>query len=544
MNRTGQVILVVAFSLFLFAPLVAQSAGVEGEQLELRNLAEPPEMSPSDLLDASTYRQFSAYLTDHMPFRIPATRAEAWVDVELFHDPSHPDLVFGKDGWWFFDDYLTLGCDAPVDASFIRHRVDALQAVTEASGRQFRFIVAPGKPAIYPEYLTDDLVERSQCSIERRTQLQAALRSDRSVISLWDPLLSEKAKIADDSPEAALYFRRDTHWTPRAASVMVREAVNSLSPGLWDDDALVQRGTDKMYANLRYAAGLPGYDDADQWVIERPGVTFEAVDEYWVDATSDQLQTPDDPTPQWRIEDGGTELVRTVDYPELDFHPVIRVRSAAHPGVEMIPGNTFILHDSFVRSSIWMFPTYFEDTTFAVRSLAYNSPWLIDGLADADTFMFEIADFGVWDEFVDSWPMLSRSVEAFWPDLERYVTPSQPDTSTGLEVLDGGGWRSTNDDPQLQLAPLAAAADDAYRLVVLDVSSNAASTAELFYAATGETFNAEQRLTQPVETGRHRIVFDLSAVADTSDGEISLRIDPAQADGVTVHAIDVLDVPR
>lgn len=542
MKRPGQVILVVLFSIFLFAPIVAQSAGVEGQQLELRNLAEPPDLSAGALLDTTTYRQASAYLTDHMPFRIPATRAEAWVDIEVFKDPSHPDLVFGKDGWWFFDDYLTLGCDVPAEASLIRHRVEALRAVTEASGRAFRFIVAPGKPAIYPEYLTKDLVERSQCSIDRREQLQAALASDPNTVTLWEPLLAEKALITDQAPEAALYFRRDTHWTPRAASVMVRETVDSFDPDLWTEDSRVQKGTDKMYSNLRYAAGLPGYDYADQWRIERPGVTFDSVSEYWVDATSDELQAPEDPDPQWKIEDGGTKLVRLVDYPELDFHPVIRVESSATGGAELIPGKTFILHDSFVRSSIWMFPEYFEDTTFAVRSLAYNSPWLTRELANADTFMFEIADFGMWDEFLNSWPMLSRSVEAYWPDLERYVVPSEPDTSTGLEVRDGR-WRSTNDDPQLQLAPLAASTEGAYRFVVLDVTADTASTAELFYSPVGGAFDAEHRLEQPVEVGRHRIVFDVSAVTDTGAGEMSLRIDPAQSAGITVHSVDVLDIP-
>jgi hypothetical protein len=90
---------------------------------------------------------------------------------------------------------------------------------------------------------------------------------------------------------------------------------------------------------------------------------------------------------------------------------------------------------------------------------------------------------------------------------------------------------------------LAASTEGAYRFVVLDVTADTASTAELFYSPVGGAFDAEHRLEQPVEVGRHRIVFDVSAVTDTGAGEMSLRIDPAQSAGITVHSVDVLDIP-
>lgn len=150
------------FSLFFILILIAPALVWMAAGPFSGNRGDPsPEAFPRPygwaLLKNDYYRALDRYLNDHFVLRDRIVVAKNWIDLKIFGRTDHPAIHVGREGWLFRrkDVQDRLGKDHG-DLGIAARRLlelHALEKVTRASGRRFRFLVVPNKAAVYPEYL-------------------------------------------------------------------------------------------------------------------------------------------------------------------------------------------------------------------------------------------------------------------------------------------------------------------------------------------------------------------------------------------------------
>ena len=137
--------------------------------------------------------------------------------------------IVGKDGFLFLGNQYAAIVDKtqglyPYKQEEIDLWVDKLKAVQEwykTKGIQFIFVIAPNKSSVYPEKLPASVVYK-----EGKTITDDIVRSARKRdITLLD--LRERLKKSKGQEE--LYFRTDTHWNNKGASIGFEEAIHFLN---------------------------------------------------------------------------------------------------------------------------------------------------------------------------------------------------------------------------------------------------------------------------------------------------------------------------
>lgn len=281
---------------FFATPIALRIVGVTASAFENRPLADPPKLSQG--WDA--FGQATRYITDHMPLRQQAVRANTRIWTDVFNtDPRYggqqaprpnpaaplgdqasrqgvtkavggvaPWVVQGPGGWLFFGKDLEQACHPDVPRTRALARWDRLVRAIRATGRQAIAIVAPDKSSIYPEHVPDDLLD--DCVIEgRRRSWQ--LIDDRPpadrVVGLRDDLLRRKVGAGDD-----LYARKDSHWTTLGSLSMVEAVLDRFGQGIAIRDSDLGTPRHVWYTgDLTVALGAPEADfQLDQPVRRTP----------------------------------------------------------------------------------------------------------------------------------------------------------------------------------------------------------------------------------------------------------------------------------
>lgn len=160
--------------------------------------------------------------------------AQAWLRERLFHVSPLSTVWRGRDGWWYLasdgavEDTLN---QSPLSAAELDEWCATLQHTYDwlaARGIAYVFVLAPDKPAIYPEHLPAGLHPRPAPT--RTDQLVTALRARTTVpvVDLRPDLLAAKAG-------PPLFHRTDTHWNDLGAALAYRRLIEPLVrqvPGL------------------------------------------------------------------------------------------------------------------------------------------------------------------------------------------------------------------------------------------------------------------------------------------------------------------------
>ncbi len=137
--------------------------------------------------------------------------------------------VVGKDGFLFLGNYYAAILDKtqglyPYKQEEIDLWVDKLKAVQEwykTKGIQFIFLFAPNKSSIYPEKLPASIVYKEGKTITDDI-VRSSRKRDIALLDLRQVLKKSKG-------EEELYFRTDTHWNNRGASIGFEEAIHFLN---------------------------------------------------------------------------------------------------------------------------------------------------------------------------------------------------------------------------------------------------------------------------------------------------------------------------
>ncbi|PIE23864.1 MAG: hypothetical protein CSA62_05560 [Planctomycetota bacterium] len=219
---------VILFIGFLWAPVIGLATGTQiyKSSGEMRAMARFPGL-PKSLDDLETWRsKYEAFINDHFGFRNALVRLHNGLSFHLLNKPGAGRVILGKDGWLFLEADSSLKnfrrTLAPWSRSEMRSlvkRIQQRQDFLASKGVEYLFVVVPAKSTIYPEHY-DERWQR----LERPSRLEQFRDFTKSYpklhyLDLTAALLKEKSRLAAAEPDTRLYYKTDTHWNSRGASV-------------------------------------------------------------------------------------------------------------------------------------------------------------------------------------------------------------------------------------------------------------------------------------------------------------------------------------
>lgn len=219
-------ILVVVFGVGIALPAVQQVSEVlpRVEVVDNRRLAPFPPLVPTFASARAFPDRFEDWYADHMGLRGALVTGYRWLTDALLRTPDK--VIIGRDDWL----YLRRGIRADIETvPLVRdwcgrfpfsekqlarwtETITANRDWLAERGIVYLFVVPPNKMTVIPEHLP----ERFRCrrGTTRLEQLAAALaaRSGIELVDLRPPLA---AAARDGEP---IWFRTDTHWSPRGVA--------------------------------------------------------------------------------------------------------------------------------------------------------------------------------------------------------------------------------------------------------------------------------------------------------------------------------------
>jgi alginate O-acetyltransferase complex protein AlgJ len=306
--RTAFATLAVAF---FATPIILAALGVSAERFENRRLADAPK--PSQGWNA--FQQTGQFLTDRMPLRAQAVRANTriWQDVfdtdprltaagELADDQALPFageanevrngrrdprlarrgdragqaevdgaqslIVTGRDGWLYMNAELSAACLPPRAKRAALARWRSFVATVAGDSRRAFMLIAPDKASVYPEHLPAAYPNDS-CALDGKDELWRLVerreRAGSPIRGLRADLLRRKVAEGDD-----LYQRKDQHWSTAGALSLVAAALKAVGGRVrMQPSEIVNRRTVAYTGDLTTLVGRPETDERVEVDIRR-----------------------------------------------------------------------------------------------------------------------------------------------------------------------------------------------------------------------------------------------------------------------------------
>ena len=177
----------------------------------------------------------AARFDTHFAFRDRFVQVQSWLRYELLGVSSLATVWKGRDGWWYLatdgDEEATRNEPrfTPAELESWRVTLQRTRDYLAARGIAHVFVIAPGKPTIYPEGLPAGLHPRPAPTRTDQLVEELRARSTVTVVDLRDGLQAARG----GSPP--LFHRTDTHWNDVGAAVGYRQILGALPgsvPGL------------------------------------------------------------------------------------------------------------------------------------------------------------------------------------------------------------------------------------------------------------------------------------------------------------------------
>lgn len=204
-------------------------------------------------LNADFDEDFEDWLDSRLAFREQILAANAIINYRLLRTSPNPDVIAGSGDWLYYaetaPDYTGEGRLTEAELSRI---VDNLRTLSEAliqRGARLYVAVVPNKSTIYPQYMPERYVPRSDGgNIERLKAACAGLPLN------WIDLVAPLREAA--SGDTLVYCKTDTHWNALGAAIGADAVLRGMGrEGLdWRVD-----GSEVFYdGDLARLMGLPG----------------------------------------------------------------------------------------------------------------------------------------------------------------------------------------------------------------------------------------------------------------------------------------------
>ena len=208
-------------------PPILFGLGSRSAAIDNRAPTPRPAISGTKLLDTAVTDQFDDFLNDAFPFRLQAVRANARFARALGDSPSN-EVVLGLDGWLFYAPAVMNSCIDTLNEGRLIDGLNRVDRLMTAVGKNITHVVAPDKASIF----SNKLANEPTCVL-RNSEVITNLDTDAMLVAALP-----ETRVAGAENDTA-YRRLDTHWTSVGAIPTASALVNSISPNLWDDDAVV-----------------------------------------------------------------------------------------------------------------------------------------------------------------------------------------------------------------------------------------------------------------------------------------------------------------
>ena len=174
----------------------------------------------------------------------------------LHRSMNERQAIVGKDGFLFLGNHYAAIVDKtqglyPYKQEDIDLWVAKLKTIElwyKAKGIQFIFVIAPNKSSIYPEKLPDSIVYKKGKTITDDI-VRAARKQNITLLDLRERLQKSKE-------EEELYFKTDTHWNNKGASIGFKEAIYFLNTQHGEDYRLPRY---TLHSTRRGSGDLAGF---------------------------------------------------------------------------------------------------------------------------------------------------------------------------------------------------------------------------------------------------------------------------------------------
>lgn len=393
-------LILIAFGLYLSAPAIAGLLGVRAAAFENRRPTPWPEGTPSSWLDAEAYAERAGWLRDALPLRDRAIALDSTIDYRLLGDSPSDEVLIGRDGELFATASLRRPCDEGADEQQQVAVLRALSALVRRSGGQAWVVLSPNKASIHPDRLGAVGERMSACSAERRKTLRRLLADapDLQVIDLWTRLEAER----DAGTE--LYPRLGRHWNGWAGVLQAEAIIEALAPGLWEPDRVQP---------------LDGHAGVAELPARYMNLSIEAPDQ------------------KLRVNRPGLELTHEVErLAPSSHHPVNRFEVES-VSTRVIAGRTVIVYDSFLLRSIQPLSVYFESLELIHWSELRAFPTAAGPkLAAADRVVFQLVEDRRSEELGEGTPLVLEGLRRSMPrsdDSAARPRPARRDASRSVE---------------------------------------------------------------------------------------------------------------
>ncbi len=275
----------------------------------------------------------------------PAPRApESGLDPSLF-----PDVLRGEQGWMYLGHDVSYKCLPEMKLDRVIAGLRRWRSVVEASGREFRLIVAPDKSTVYPQHMPSDFVGED-CMTRARREFWRRVPAATGAIDLRAELL----RVAERTGKP-VYPEIDTHWRHAGGIAMTRRLAESLRPNVTDSWRVTPSRTYQHEADIPALAGKER-----TWTVLAYALA----------------------------PDGGTDNTRFVP---SDFHAPLHLESAPRPG--MITRPTRMVADSFTQFASPYLAATFSDLTITHPDNVAEHPRRVGRtLAEGEVVVFELSE--------------------------------------------------------------------------------------------------------------------------------------------------------
>lgn len=191
-----------SFTKIFFVPML------HGTFLEVEN----PQFNWQDWTSGEFQAKGEAYRKANFDFRSSFVRLHNQIDWSLFRGINVNDLIEGKDGYLFMEDYIkaNLGIDAKSIGSFQvkAFKVKRLQDTLKHLGIDLIVALAPGKASYFPEYFPDKYKNHKRRRNNYERIVQSYEEEGVAYIDFMKWFLEMK-----DTSSYPLFPKCGTHWS-------------------------------------------------------------------------------------------------------------------------------------------------------------------------------------------------------------------------------------------------------------------------------------------------------------------------------------------
>lgn len=175
-------------------------------------LSKTPSLTDRDgKFNTSVLSDTADWLADHFFGRQELISCHNRLCTWVFGNSPSEDVILGKEGWLYYastlDDYTGTKPMTQQQLFWAGNNLKLMAQYCQENGREFVFVIAPNKNALYPQYMPDFAVVADGKNAQRLHQWL----EENAV-----PYVDLFAAFAD---QPGLYFAHDSHWNSKGAAL-------------------------------------------------------------------------------------------------------------------------------------------------------------------------------------------------------------------------------------------------------------------------------------------------------------------------------------